>query len=393
MGTTWIPEPRMRPPRVWLLDNGQLIEEPELEMSSSGRRVRIKDRQETSVYAKERDAVIEGAVEEAVKRTGSDILTCLNKAEAIATEDTPLEASEFPKLGNGFGSVSFRAKWLFRHPSLPLTATITVTLRKTYRNYEIGSNLSFDQVSQQSRHQPSAGSLDARNGWSTGVMLRHWSDEHADLRHQLEARGLHEHFKEVKADSEREAVYRFKERIEAFENWATVAIPDVRDVDHVKWLDLDFVDSSVTGQFMADLADYLDSQPIVDKVAEKYEELRELMRYLGIVMEERSSEDFQRAVATSGSEALRVKVEATDANERRQDGAHSVYLHLMTGTISVECSSRVTDPDEASDNWKLARFEAEVNGELDAFLTHYRSLSNDNHRHSVINLINTRQGK
>ena len=388
-GTTWLPDPEPAR-RVWLLENGELVEEPELEVSGSHRRVRVKGRQETSVYMKERDTIIQEAVERVATRKRTDILTCLSRSEAIDHEQGDLPEAALDVDGDRVKPIT--CTWVYRHESLPVTARIQITLRHNYRRqYKVSSQLTFDEVSARSRHQPHTGRVSG-GLWDIDMPGRYWDQRSEDLRSALDRSDLDKHFITHTCASEREAIRTLRDQINVFEEREHVQVPDVRDPSNVRWLTLSFQSSNIEGQLLSDLADYLDSEPIVEQVAEKYAELRQLMRYLGLVLDERSPDDFQRAASLGGDDALRVKVSATNP-DGTDDHAHSVLLHLATGTITVSCPSRSRISDEQlADSWKLARFEAEMRGELDALMGYYRSMIEDQDRHQVISVINQRSG-
>lgn len=366
-----MPEPN--PSRKsWLLDNGKAIDQPELEISGSGRRVRIKDRQETSVYTKDRDAIIQEAIEAVASRENTNILTCVRPNQARQ----PLSPIEL-KPEKGVGRLVL--KWRYEHASMPLFATVQIILEKTYRGYQVNTSFVATDISASSRHAPKSITITDQE-WAFNYEGDRWGSERQQLASCLENPGFQTHFTRSIYKNEREAMRSLRDHIDRFDAWATVEIPDYRNPVDIKWLSLDLHDTNVDGSVMRQVADYLDSEPIANQVKAKYDELRQLLKILGLNLGEMAEDDFMRAASTGSDEALAIRIDGTD------NTAHTVHLHLATGTLHVACGAMHRENGE---QWELARFEAEMKGELDAFLNFYRTMSDS--RHQVIDLINARR--
>lgn len=365
MSTVWQPESHPRD-WTWVLEDGRTIAHPELEESGSRRRVRLKGRQKTSTPISQRSDLVAQGVEEAVRRLArGKLLTCVPTSRLSGPEPLPPA-----KLSVGNERIKpLTCTWLFRHDSLPLEATIDVALTRRYYDYEVKSSLSFDTIDRHGLRYPRTSKRDA-SGWSVS---------HAELNDSpgpFTYRGCR---------SERESILVLRNMIEEFSALDEVQIPDLRELE-VNWLDLRLVDTNVDGELLATIADYLNSNDLVDQIHEKYQELRQLVGKLGIVMDERAPDDFQQA-AISGERALAIKL---DGEPDGSGTKHSVLLHLATGTFTVVCPRTVSTLTEKSDKWELARFEAEMRGELASFLAHCEHEPLKAARHEVIGLIDAR---
>ena len=382
-GTIWIPDAEEHR-KVWLLEDGRIVEGPELEVSGSGRKVRIKGRQDTSVFRKDRDSIIQMAVEDIASRHGTDILTCLNRSRAISNDESSLPEASL-KVDEIGGIENFSCIWRFQHHTLPLTAKIRVELRRIGRRYVVDSNLEFDEISKLSRHSPHKGYH--RGVWEIDQPVRRWGDEAHFVREELDKANFADYFESVSCRNQHDAITRIRNHINRFEEWSSIQIPDLRDFNNVRWIELQLRDSNINGKLLSDITDFVDSKALVDRISEKYQELRAMLRHLGIVANDLNPDDFQSAVSIDPDALLQVEI-----TEDGNPGQHSVYLHLHTGTLSVQCNANTADADnDAADSWNLARFEAEMRGELDSFLNFYASKEEDSSRHRVIDLVHSRQ--
>lgn len=366
-GTTW--HPINRDQRTWILEDGNLLTAPQLEESGSGRRVRLEGRQDTSTLSRDMEKLVNHEINRKVYTRKTSILTCVNTAQQEREKHAPET-----QLALGRDKIEpITCVWVFQHASLPLIARITVCMRHrgyggSTNSYSVSATLTFDAINQNSYHRPHHHTV---------------SDERCEP-HTTPMSHLTKFFTSTSYRSEPEALHQLRDMIDTFETWDKVHIPDMRSPS-LQWFTLDFSHTNVEGQLVSDIAAYLDSAPTAKQVAEKYEELRQLLRHLGLNLDERSPQDFQRALALEKDDILQLRLPATRSTDGGVDESHNVFLHLLTGTVSATCASR--HPEEVADNWKLARFEAEMRDELEAFLAFHRAESDKVDRHNIIQII------
>lgn len=380
--TVWM-DAMDRAERVWVLDNGEIVEEPALEMSGSGRKMRLKGKPETSVYRKDVATLIEGAIEEVAKQREASIMTCVTpKGELGSMEPARLTVDTSPIHRRETTLRSTKLKWRYEHESLPLRATVSVVLRKSWRDsYEVESYLNFDQIGPASQHTPMAGTCSHR--WSVDTSSRTYGQHSRDVHEMLSDEYgtlMTETLGDYQANSERDALTRMKKLIDTIDEWDHILIPNTHD--HPSWVRLEFIDSNIDGEFLASLGEYVNASPNIEKVAKLYKELSEAIRQLGIVMDPVSEDDFARAVAVDQDQILTVSLKEAGSNP-----SHTVALHLPTGTLDVGCHTRNA---REAEEWTVARFEAEMRGELDAFIG-FHANSNSEQRRRVIDIVKERQ--
>lgn len=358
--TDWLPEDRDR--RIWVLDNDEVIEAPETEISSAGRRVRIKDRPETSVWNKDRDAVIQEAIQRAVHQRGASILACTKRSRALSKEQDELSVPKITDSDDNLATI--KLSWIFRHPTAPLYASVNVVMERRYGRYkyEVKTRLTFDEISHRGTLDPHIGSA-GDGSWSVGSSDHYWTDSEKRKREQLSNAKITPHLDTQTFTSERDALAALRKKIDTFESQISIPIPDARHED-ITWIHYTFLRSNIHGEFIDALNTYLDSESAIIMASDAYNKLRDALKSLGITIGAKTQDDFARALSSPG-EALIIDLPTQNQGDAGND--HSVVLHLATGTIAVACDND-TNPKQTADEWTLARFEAEMRGELDAFL-------------------------
>lgn len=388
MPTIWVPE-QEEDDRAWVLDNHKVVEAPKMEISSAGRRVRLQDQPETSVWLKDRDKVIEEAIEQVAQREQTSIMTCTTASKAHFAEEGVLPV---PRIRHDDQNrLTLKLVWIFRHPDAPLYARLTVTIQKQYYNqnpYEVTPVLTFDEMSARARHASHTG--EARDEtWFVGGKERYWSDEEERKRAQLQQAAITPKLKKRRCRNERSALQAVRELMEIFDSQLHVQIPDVR-TEKVRWISYEFLRTNVDGEFVADLNTYLDSEATILQVYEAYQTLREGMRRLGVPFPARAEDDFARALSTPDDQALTIELTAESTMGERA-GDHEVTLHLASGTITVACDHTIDHKSVAAE-WNLAHFEAEMRDELEAFLS-FQKTARERRRQQVIDIVQERTGQ
>lgn len=357
MPTVWLPEPEQdTKPFLWILEDGRLLEEPRLEISESGRRLRIEGQQATSDYAKNRDTIVGFEVKRRARQLGSEVLTCVKPDEW-----KPGAPPRLKREGTSYGPLldSFGCRWLFKHPSLPLYAQLQVELQILYRSYKVSRTFTFTSIKPSNLLSPSELTLDGST-WTSLGHIGH--DVASQIRDHYP--DFHNHLGSVDVKNEREALRWVRTFVEFADDLDAIDIPDGR-APELRWLTLGPLDTNVDGEFRTQLSDFLDTAGLTDEITETYNKLRDLLRKVGIKLSDRTPGEFALAAALGDDEALAATIKTSDDDPEVL--AHRTYLHLPTGTIRITCPEKVKSK-AAADAWELARFEAEMRGELDAFL-------------------------
>lgn len=172
-----------------------------------------------------------------------------------------------------------------------------------------------------------------------------------------------------------EAILKAVRKIEALD---TIQVLDLREPDKPAWLNLELIDSNVNSAFLSDLTEFLEGSPTVDEALRLYEELRECLRGIGLVLEGKGENDFLTGLL--GNNPAGVTVKLTNAPHEQGDGEvdhdHELRMHLPTGSFIVDCSARSTvTPNEVADRWAEARAMAYLTGEEDTLVAYAREVA------------------
>lgn len=383
MATTW--QPVIWQDREWLLTDGSVVKTPPLEQTSTGRKTRIAGTS-TSVYHNDTDDMIWTHVQKQAQERKTKVWM---PVQHLPCPSTP--SLHFSGGGQWRGSTSLW--WLFRHPTLPVTAMVTLTMSAKYnRANDTGQGIEC-QV-----HLPSTDLKEAHTRQGRWVIIRD------DLRNapvgvfdlepgeaqalevlqaKLAVDGATWSFSNVLSaetnyPNSRSAVAEFLRRARIIDDAADLAVPDLRNTKKPALLVLEAVETNFNGEFTESLASYLDSEPMIDRALQAYKEFQDAMREIGITFEGIGKDDLLAALDHS-SDAVRVDVGHPDSPTGK-DTQHTLRARLATGTFIVECELRAqatnTDKDKIALHWEEARTIASLTGQEPELLAYARAYAN-----------------
>lgn len=384
MATTWLPKHRFKQPRSFVLANGDIIEEPQLEESSTGRRIRLAG-DAKSVYPKDEDALIKRGLERAATRRRTQLWMPLDLNETALERTagfTPADvrARFEPTIRQRVKAIAW---WSFKHPTLPVKALLFV---RWYQDNDYGEG-----------HQITTGLVtpnQVAKGLSPLAVLSA-DPELAPIRRTLADNLAKERFQEfIKDDTldllgmetgliERKAVATLLKQVRAIEELEEIRVPDLRGAENLEfdWLTLKLDESNINGRFTQDLSEYLSDTATADRALEVYKELIGVFRTMGMVIDTNLRENqLVEAMLHGDEKALTVKI-AHAVGEDGKDVGHAVSVHLPTGTFVVSCGNRQEDKDKIAHAWEESRMLAELTGQEDVLLAYARQyVTTDHHR-------------
>lgn len=375
--TQWYPFP-VHKPRSWLLGNGEIVTEPTLEQSGSGKKLRIAGTT-TSAFTKDMHTMILAAVDETAKAKNTYVWTPLHEREEKMRAKLGIEPGKnlsdlyLLRPGATPGSKgNTQLWWTFAHPEFPSIEAMLVldvsahgaghavqvklgmpdtritSLMETEPVVEADESMSlawYYQFQYPQDHNIREFAVTNPPGWSDGVLgTTHWQTDRQVVQHLL----------------------RLVDKIDGL---AEILVHDMRDWDDLKWMRLEPTRSNYTGSFRQDLTDYLSGVSAVERAVQIYDDLRDALRSLGISMGPLTENDFQRALMEGEKEALRLDI-APIAGEDQH--VHGLGVHLASGTFTVTCPVRHATPDEVTGEWEKAKIIASLTGEEDELLAYAR---------------------
>lgn len=371
MTTTWVPMTRFEP-RSWLLANGEVIDEPPLEQTSTGRKVRVANTTD-SFYAKDLEDLLHVAATQIATAKNTKVFLALHgaaQAERKVLGDLGPAKLHLTEATAG----TTTAWWKFRHPSMPYAVTVIATL--TEDRYKRQS-LSIKAVQPRAVGHYSNSSEAAYDILSTphdalyGLPSRQterWGEHLRDNPLAWTSKTIEMHDRQFPAS--RMAAESLLSIVREMEDLETIQWFDFRESDPA-YMELDLYESNVNSQFISDLTDFLDGSPTVDKAADLYLQLIDTLKACGLVLErDDDKNDFMRALNTG---TVRVTVSRLAEENNEIDHQHAVVVNLVTGTMLVECSARTVNNNQIAEQWEEAKTVAALTGEEDELLAYARA--------------------
>lgn len=369
--TTWGPLTRFEP-RTWLLANGEVIAEPLLEQTSSGRKVRVAGTTD-SVYSGELDELLNRAADTLAAQRGTHVW--LNNAGSFFDKniDRAGVTKDRASLHLLNEKDSTQCWWRFKDPESSHEVLVVVTLRQNGLNYTTQSFVTI----------PYRGWEQTWNGVEPQYVTAVNPDEllNIALSRVDDHSTWHEFCRDNPIDwpefgfqhhtTPRAAVKNLLEAVRNIEDRATIQVPRLsHPYQSPEYREMELYGSNVNADFMSELTEYLDGAPTVERALELYQELLQSMRAAGIQVGDKKGEnDFLAALLAGDRKSLNIPVThlAEEGIENR-DGNHRLTVHLPTGTFIVECDHREVDRNAVAEKWEEAKTMASLTGEEDLLL-------------------------
>ena len=399
MTTTWVPLMRTAP-RQWLLTNGETLTEPELEETTTGRKVRIAAMPHLNAYSRDLEELLQKAVKALAEQRGADTWMQLTTPKAVNEAlgyDPRTQRAKLHLLDPDRHTDATRLWWHFRHESLPIEAYITVTLTDVSRYPYYASKRNGQQqltvrlTAPDTRPNSVANSplrqVDAIEDLSMDAT---WTQRQLITDWARASNAIPDVLQEVALATERDGAGNLLQTIARLEELDHITLPDLRLIGEglIENLQLHLVGSNVTGEFLAELRDFVDGAPSISEAATHYRKMLQALRMAGMVFDEPLTEnEFLSALVSGSQSALTMKLHALDLNS--QDNDHTLTVHLTTGTIVVECSirARENNKDEIAHAWEESLALASLTGQEDTLLAYARKFVNESEHKRATEII------
>jgi len=383
MATQWSPAPYVSK-QEWLLADGSIITSPEFEASSSGRRVRVVG-ETTSIGSRQVDTLIQATVDKMAASRGTTRLARVfppadTDALAANAASAPLSVFEdaltLHLLRTQHGQRNDRGKsvavWKYEAEGFaPLQAYVFVTLDQRYNEtYYVQTHVIWRDT--RASRVTDNGLYVYDGSLIQGMDLYRYGDEYKRLEEFLKRNPLPFPVDAKSYSGQmRTAVVKFAERC--------------REVDALDEINLPLGDnftstpfkrtvSNYSASFNAELLDFVQTGPILERIKDNYQQLLQDFRTLGIVItDEITGGDLAQAINGKLTKIHAVvKANEDDDTGNSLDPHHTVAFDFATGTVVVNCG-HADDLNETAEAWEIAKFKAEIAGELDVLLEYARA--------------------
>lgn len=369
MSTTWVPMTRFEP-RSWLLANGEVVEEPPLEQTSTGRKIRVAGTSD-SFYAKDLEDLLAIAAKQIAQEKGTTVFSALTNLEAQERNQLPSGVATAASLHlNGTARQgSTTAWWKFRHPDMPFSVTVVATMREDRYLHQTVNIYALHQTpfgyGGWTRNEAwfEAAPTAVYPTYGLGNKQTKWQEFLRDNPLDWTASTLNT--EERRYSGSRKAVEVFLKAVRTMEDLESIEWFDFRDLDVPAYMTLDLYDTNVSGQFVSELTDYIDGGA-VEKAKELYDQLLDSLRSCGVVLDS-TDNDFERAL---NSGTLTFTARSLPDKDESVDHAHAIVVNIATGTMIVECANNRTSKDEIAEAWEEAQTLASLTGQEDELLAY-----------------------
>lgn len=407
--TVWMPMTRMEP-KSWLLGNGEVVTEPALEMTGTGRKVRVAGTT-TSVFAHELDTLLSRAVKAVAQDKGTHIWLDLtggvreqirNDSFDTAAARAKLHLVHDPTNANAATDLWWRFKdvntpfevllWVrmtnYRHSGVVNGQSISTRLMFPSRTY-------FGDVA-----TPAVYGI-ADNKFSTAIsqlgyinndLVVQWNqylrDNPADWAGSAE-----NHLGAFNHQHARAGVTALLKIVRDFEDLDEIRVPDLGDPYSPSYRALKLDDTNVNAELLSDLTEYLDGAPTIEQAAELYQQMLETLRSVGITVQGKSPNDFLSALLAGEKATLNMQVFNLAEEAQRVDHDHKLSVHLPTGAFIVECSHNNGDKNVVAEKWDEARTMASLTGEEDTLLAYARGYAAEHNARRTKEILKERRAR
>lgn len=403
--TTWSPAPYIGK-QEWLLQDGSVVTSPDFETTSSGRRVRVAGTQ-TSVGSRQVNDLITAAIDQVATERGTKRwMRIFDKTVeedhrasnaglngTVFREAVNLHINDQSQSGNAYGSTTL--VWDFEAPGLPLYATVFLTFnqRGTSR-HDVSTKVVWrDTQIAQNNEVPSYNSYD---GSTLNIAnLYRYSDEYRAVEAAVAKDGgiLDGHTLVARAHSGqfRQAVTDFATRAKALDDLDEITLPDMRDTSKPQFLTFKRKASNYNATIHNEIVALIQTGPLLEQIKNSYLELVSAMSRLGVVFKTKPGDNEFAKAAAGDLTTLRAVIEPCE-DTTHSDGVdhhHTVSLDFASGSVIVNCG-HTTGMDEISEAWNIAKFKAEVVGEVDILLEYAKAYRNPKEQARIRKIIEQR---
>jgi hypothetical protein len=386
--TQWVTDPESR---RFLLANGQVVEPPPMERTTSSRpRFRFQGESDSYGSNQIRDILIQRI--EAVHN--SSIIQCFVEPEKVRDQlatsfgfstwremagTTPDLGRIAPRGGSSTGEV-VQGWTRYAHDTLPLEALVSTQAQWWYSRVNISNLVAIRSTHLLSRESATSVQTWSTHGWSLPPELDYNKHPYGVVGNAVRAADP-PHTAPFVSNTEptiQRGVRTLAQNIRTLKSLETIRVPywaDLNASEPTGYLELHAVETNISSEFEHQLSEFVTNRDVLARVTKAHQDLVMTMRQAGIVVSHEPDEDAMIAALTSGAGRAEIQVQADDLGH--PDSEHVVRMNLLTGTVVVSCGCennvrRVNVLSEAAQAWEVARFQAEVTGTVDELLAFAR---------------------
>lgn len=366
MATVWSVAPYF-PRAEYLLQDGNVVQAPPVETTSSNRRWRIQGTTMSVVRGEIGDKIADH-VRMRAHSMGTDLWMKLCSDEQDLKEHYShattgagvAESGNSAYLDAPVPWVSQRGKnvpvaFEFKHPTYPLRAILWVIFTVNYNH-----SLQVSTLVTCRGGDPREPNTLARLAWTPRTARRYDKPVAADAP---TVAGLT--IEKVQFTHTRKAVSYFLELLLKAQDIDTVELPDRRL--HGGTLTYEFSRTNYSQDLYRELVDKVQEGPALARLADALKVVRQELSTLGVVNGAFDAED----ILNGNLHEIRLNImphEDEDLTVGGIDPTHNLVIDLAKGICFVECSAK--NLEDVAEQWNVAKFKAELTGQVDELLAY-----------------------
>lgn len=383
MATTWSPRTTLFDERrSWLLANGEIVQEPLLEETSTGLKVRVAGTNQ-SRYSRDTDDLIRETIRTLAARKRTHVWMPLANMRRSIINNIGFDPDQAPApelhILKADTNVTNRTTvwWRFKHSTLPIEAVLVIDAGPTNKwsqAQQVARSLTLPHMVADDVNMLTQVVKETSHNFAA-TQNAHYSvtpDQRVTVREFIRDNPV-QWTKILGSDGftdERAMVQTMLTRIREADDLTSIQVPDLRDPSKPAWLDLDLDATNLNSTLSQDLQEYLEGAPSVTEALRLYQELRQALRAIGVVMFDVTENDFQRALLNGDHSGLTVGLSTPNEVGGELDHNHTLTMHLVSGTFIVNCA--IAQQDGIADRWDEALTMASLTGEEDVLLAYAR---------------------
>lgn len=409
----------------WLFKDNSVVQTPAVEMSGSGRRVRLVG-QTTSVSSNALASIYRAALNQMARERQTErwvrVVDTPDKTLHAHGMAAPAQASapDFTISPGLYMADSVRIAKPHQHTDIAfefasiecptVTAIVWVTLGARYvGEHTVRSGITYRRM--HSAHTDPTSNYECwspATGWWTPFGRYNTNGDEQEAALEILAKidpapGV-EWVNEDFTANPQNAVFQALALLKQLVDVEQITVPVWRSDDTPEPMTFKFTGrTTFTKQLYRAMLDFVQTQPTLERIRTNFESILRDMASLGLMSQAARVSAFHQAVEEGFANDLAchmIPLTVTELDTRSHqseedrepvqivpDNEHQVSIDFASGTIVVNC---LKDSDEAIEHWDFARFQAELKGELDAFLGYARQTQQKRHKKRVHQIVNKR---
>jgi hypothetical protein len=189
----------------------------------------------------------------------------------------------------------------------------------------------------------------------------------------------------------RKAASRFAELLRWATDVDTIGLPDHRERHKAGLLEYKFTRTNYSPDLYRQLLGIVQSGPSMERLREHLVGIQKELANLGIVVSNKEGFNLTDLLAGKLSE-FQVQMypqETDDGDNGGIDQAHRVHLDLGRGIFVVSCDRH--DLEEVAEQWNVAKFKAELTGEVPVMLAFAQAYNDQGERNRLQKIVRERK--